>query len=174
MLINSRYRIMTIQPETISQNLFDYDKILKTNEIQLVNRRIGKKSVKEGQDIAINPHTKNSLLDLRMFFVMSSEEIKENQLNYFLIKKWVGLDATKANKRPTMIIYLSVDFFYSIYIEKTTRNGEVITELKTRFHAEKSTVHAKPLEKVIVINYIEKGLLWNSKKKPISNCLQIK
>ena len=98
--------------------------------------------------------------------MLSSEEIKETQLNYLIVRKFKGYEYKKKRvKNPIAHIYLSVDFFYSIYIEKVDKTGKLEHNLKMTFPAETSTLKVKNIEKVIEITYIEKGILWDSKKK---------
>lgn len=150
---------MNLQPETLSNNFYEYTKILKPNEIQLVNRKLGKNIIKEAP-----LSNSNSLSDLKSFFLKSLNKTNESQLNYFIIKKWVGKIFNK-NKDQPIIIYLSVDFFYSIYQEKVNKEGEKELELKYTFQAEKCTINSKPNNNFIEIVFSSIGILWNSKKK---------
>ena len=98
--------------------------------------------------------------------MLSSEEIKETQLNYLIVRKFKGQEYKKKRvKNPTAHIYLSVDFFYSIYIEKIDKTGKLENIFKMTFPAETSSLKVKEVEKVVEITYIEKGILWDSKKK---------
>jgi hypothetical protein len=97
---------------------------------------------------------------------MSSEDMKETQLNYLVVRKWTGKEyKKKRSKNPVVHVYLSVDFFYSVYLEKTNKSGKVENHLKVSFPAETSDLVIKEIENVIEVTYIEKGLLWDSKKK---------
>lgn len=156
----SRYNIASLQPEVLSQDIFAYSRLLRVNEIQLVNRRIGKVP---NSNYGNQPDT---VLDLRIFFMKSSEDVKQSQLNYLVVRKWSGLEYKKKRvKNPVVHVYLSVDFFYSIYIEKINKAGKIENALKASFPAETSSIVVKEIEGIIEITYIEKGLLWDSKKK---------
>ena len=106
----------------------------------------------------------NTINDLRSFFIKSSQEMKELQLNYFLVKKWSANDVKK-NSETRVHIYLSIDYFYSIYEEKTDNKGNIHKIFKTAFHAENSDIVVKEIQKMIELSFIEKKLLWNSSKK---------
>ena len=108
----------------------------------------------------------NTLKDLRIFFNLHNQKEKESRLNYFLVKKWMGREYKKKRKNnPMALIYLSVDFFYSIYVIGKGKKGQRITKLKACFPAEQAQIKARPLEKLIEISYTDKGLLWDTKKK---------
>lgn len=62
------------------------------------------------------------------------------------------------------MIYLSVDFYYSIYEEKINTEGEKEQKLKYSFQAEKCTVDCKPNNNIIEIIFSSIGIIWNSKK----------
>lgn len=143
----------------LSHTLFDYSNLLRPNEIQLVNRRIGKTPADSSQ-------LPDSVLDLRKFFMRSSEEMNESQLNYLLVKKWVGHEYKKKKRQNSVLhVYLSVDFYYSVYMEKIDKTGKIEQTLKAVFTAESTKVTVREIEKVAEITYIEKGILWDSKKK---------
>ena len=153
--------MVNLQPEAIAQNRFQYNKIMKSSELTLVNRRIKKRN-----DKGPLSGSRDSLADLQKFFVMSSDDSDESKLNYFLINKWIGYDAKKKKTRSPVIINLSVDYYYSIYLEKKQKKGNSIMERKARFPAEKATVfESRNGERAIEISYPEKGLFWTSKKK---------
>lgn len=153
--------MMNLQPESIAQNRFEYTKILKPSELTLVNRRIKKTNSKGRLSAA-----KDSLSDLQKFFVLSSDDSDESKLNYFLIKRWVGFDAKKKKSKSPVIVNLSVDHYYSIYVEKKQKKGNSVMERKARFPAEKAQVAEKRSQhRIIEITYPEKGIFWTSKKK---------
>lgn len=97
--------------------------------------------------------------------MMSSEQMNESQLNYLLVKKWVGHEYKKKRLSTVLHVYLSVDFFYSVYAERPGKTGQVEQALKAVFAAESTSLNVREIEKVVEITYVEKGLLWDSKKK---------
>ena len=154
-----------MQPEKLAQNIFEYNNVILQSEKDLIQRRIFDVSKKGG----VMPSTSsNSVRDLQKYFHMHNEGKKENNLNYFLVKKWMGREYRKKRKNnPMALVYLSVDFYFSIYIVKLDKKGRRVNQLKACFPAEKSDIKAKPLEKIIEISFVDKGLLWDSKKKMI-------
>lgn len=153
--------MVNLQPEAIAQNRFEYSKIMKSSELTLVNRRIKKRGAKGALS-----GSRDTLADLQKFFVMSSDDSDESKLNYFLIKKWIGYDAKKKKTKSPVIINLSVDYYYSIYVEKKQKKGNSVMERKARFPAEKATVvESRGGERAVEISYPEKGIFWTSKKK---------
>ena len=152
---------MNIDPEKFAKNVFEYNRFLRPNEIELVNRKIGKSSEKRNKMFG---REENTINDLRSFFIKSSQEMKELQLNYFLVKKWSANDVKK-NSENRVHIYLSIDYFYSIYEEKTDSKGNIHKIFKTAFHAENSDIVVKEIQKMVELSFIEKKLLWNSSKK---------
>lgn len=161
MLTYSQSSIKNIDPEKFAKNVFEYNRFLRPNEIELVNRKIGKSSEKRNKMFG---REENTINDLRSFFIKSSQEMKELQLNYFLVKKWSATDVKK-NSETRVHIYLSIDYFYSIYEEKTDNKGNIHKIFKTAFHAENSDIVVKEIQKMIELSFIEKKLLWNSSKK---------
>lgn len=162
-LINSRYNIANLQPEKLCKNIFNYNAIILPNEIEMINKKISE--IPSDGGMPLTPS--NNMRDLQLFFKLHDQRYRESQINYFLIKKWLGREYKKKRKNnPMALIYLSVDFYYSIYVVKTTKKKK-ISVLKACFPAENSEIKAKPLEKIIEISYTEKGLIWDSKKKII-------
>lgn len=154
---------MNLNPEQFAQNKFEYSRFLRPNEIDMVNRKVGK--VGE-QSTNLFGKEEDTIEDLKKFFIKPSEQMKESHLNYFLIKKWkVSEYNKKAKDDQKVLIYLSVDFFYSIYIEREDKAGKLKRTFKASFHAETSELVVKEIEKVIEISYISKGFLWDSSKK---------
>jgi hypothetical protein len=162
-LIESRYNISNLQPEKLAQNIFEYNNVILNSEKELIHRKIFDTS-KEGG--AMPTVSSNSIRDLHKYFQMHNEGSKESNLNYFLIKKWMGREYRKKRKNnPMALVYLSVDFYFSIYVVKLDKKGRRVNQLKACFPAERSDIKAKPLEKIIEISFVDKGLLWDSKKK---------
>lgn len=130
-------------------------KLLRPNEIQLVNRRIGK-------TITDSSQSPNSILDLRRFFMLSSEKMNESQLNYLLVKKRVGHEYKK--NRQNILILVGGFLPLSLYW-KDKQMGKIDQVFKASFPAETTTLNVKKIEKVIEITYINKGIIWDSKQK---------
>lgn len=153
-----------MSPEKLSQNIFDYNNVILPAEKDMIRRKIANKKVGG----AMPTMSTDSFRDLQLFFNMHNNLDRESHLNYFLVKKWLGKEyKRKRRNNPMALVYLSVDFYYSIYVVKTNKKGKKMAELKACFPAEKSEIKARPLEKIIEISYVDKGLLWDSKKKII-------
>lgn len=147
--------------------MFEYKRFLRTNEIDLVNRKIGKipsKSDSAKRENTLFGSREDTLADLEDFFMRTSKKTKELQLNYFLVKSWRATEHRKKGAVPVHI-FLSVDFCYSVYLEATDKAGYACKIFKRVFHAETSKITVKEVQKVVEITFKEKGLLWNSSKK---------
>jgi hypothetical protein len=154
-----------LQPDKLSKNIFEYNNVILNSEKELIQRKILDSTKLGGAMPTMSTH---SIRDLHKFFKMHNEGSKENNLNYFLVKKWMGREYKKKRKNnPMALVYLSVDFFFSIYVIKVDKKGRRVNQLKACFPAEKSDIKARPLEKIIEISFVDKGLLWDTKKKII-------
>lgn len=153
-----------MSPEKLSRNIFEYHNVILPAEKEMIERKIA-----DNRKGGAMPSTATSgLQDLKLYFKMHNNLDRESHLNYFLVKKWLGREyKRKRRNNPMALVYLSVDFYYSIYVVRTNKKGHKVNELKACFPAEQSEIKARPLEKIIEISYIDKGLLWDSKKKII-------
>lgn len=171
----SKKLMQALKPETLAANVFQIRRFLRQSEEQLVMSRlrsdIGRKRTKSesmSEDLTSDKQvetTKNvTFRDLRRYFVLSSEEMKEDRLNYFILRSWQGSDGKNSSKR--MVVYLTIDQFYSVYIEEEQKKDKKSKNLKLKasIMVDKCDVFAKREKSQIVITYMEKGFLWNTKK----------
>ena len=145
---NSEHSIPSENDKSVTPNDSE-DK--KCQSEQVINKSLPKK---EKQDI----------VHLKKFFLSTSAVMKENRINYFRIKQWSGCEGKGKRSPKKMIIFLSVDFYYSIYIENKESKSNDTLKLKASFQVEKCDAFAKREKSEIVLTYVEKGFLWNSKK----------
>ena len=153
LFIESSKKLKNLKPNVISENVFEYSRFMRPSEKQLIKSRI-QKNKEEEQDLG----------HLKKFFLKPSQSMQDHQINYFLISKWRALQGKGKRNPKTIFIYLSVDFFYSVYTEERTKDRGNEFKLHFSVPIEKCDVFAKREKAEIVMTYTEKGMLWNSKK----------
>ena len=179
-----------LNPNDLAKNVFQIKRFLRNTEEQLVQSRLRNNSRIESKNkaaeeqkngMATDDHEKSENIEhheiktktnknipnvgfseLNTYFLLSSQEMKEDRLNYFILRSWQGTDGKDSSRK--MMIYLTIDQFYSVYLESEDKKKRKVLKLKASIMVDKCDVFAKREKSQVVITYVVKGVFWNSKK----------
>lgn len=142
----------------ISENVFEYTRFMRPSERSLIKSRLGLSTGSEEEEPSQN------LDHLKRFFMMPSQSSQRKNISYFLLSKWEAFQGKGKRDPKRLFVYLSVDFFYSIYVEERSKDQSENHKFLVSLPIEKCDVFAKREKAEIVLTYTTKGMIWNSKK----------